>query len=480
MSNSKNDAMALEELSLNDLHFDEAEFRDPRLDNPQLDDPAMDDAYSEQVSGTHSESKSILERLKSITSISEMLRIFGACAVIASMSLFMLKDWDANNDTQRYMMLLGQTGLLTAAGIALSFILKEFKGARVFFGLALISVVANFTILGSLLYSIFQLDGGLLNNYPTMVTWKVDSMQLFLPILGFALVALPILTRFGMSIFARRIAMPLTIGFLALNSLLLVPVRSSLAISALVAFAFLAAAFIAKRLSQNQELVFTPETKFALGSLFIPGLILIARSLSLYTIDSVLSITLSGLAYFAIRSLLVRTPQPSFIKRAVEVAQYGLGINIALQIVGLLPYNLEYLIPGVFSGVLIAFVIDQIIRSTNKDWRSSLLNMTAIGLVAINILLALASSDLALKLISLATCGGLFLLSQKSASYVNDIWVSRLVAIIGSAISLVIVTIKLIALAHLGNWIVIGLIGMLLIIAASLYERYGLKLMVAR
>lgn len=475
MSNSNNDPMALEELSLNDLHFDEAEFRDPRLDNA-----SMDDIYSEQVSDTHSESKSIIERFKSITSISEMLRIFGACAVIASMSLFMLKDWDANSDTQRYMMLLGQTGLLTAAGIALSFILKEFKGARVFFGLAMVSVVANFTILGSLLYSVIQLDGGLLGDYPTMVTWKVSDFAALLPILGFALVALPILTRFSMSIFARRIAMPLTIGFLALNSLLLVPVRSSLAISALVAFAFLAAAFIAKRLSQNQELVFTPETKFALGSLFIPGLILIARSLSLYTIDSVLSITLSGLAYFAIRSLLVRTPQPSFIKRVVEVAQYGLGINIALQIVGLLPYNLEYLIPGVFSGVLIAFVIDQIVRSTNKDWRSSLLNMTAIGLVAINILLALASSDLALKLMSLATCGGLFLFSQKSASYVNDIWVSRIVAIIGSAISLVIVTIKLIALAHLGNWIVIGLIGMLLIIAASLYERYGLKLMVSR
>lgn len=478
MSNSKNDPKALEELSLNDLHFDDAEFRDPRLDDPRLDDPRSDDSGSEQA--VDSESKSILERLKSITSISEMLRIFGACAVIASMSLFMLKDWDANNDTQRYMMLLGQTGLLTAAGIALSFILKEFKGARVFFGLALVSVVANFTILGSLLYSIFQFDGGLLSDYPAMVTWKVDSMKLFLPVLGFALVALPILTRFGMSIFARRIAVPLTISFLALNSLLLVPARSSLAISALVALAFLAAAYIAKRLSHYQELVFTPETKFALGSLFIPGLILVARSLSLYTIDGVLSITLSGLAYFAIRSLLVRTPQPSFIKRVVEIAQYGLGINIALQIVDLLPNTIHNLTPGVFSGLIIAFTADQIVRSTNKDWRSSLLNISLIGLVAGNVLIALFSPDLILKLVSLASCTGLFLLSQKAAAYVNDITTSRFVAIIGSAISLVIVTIKLIALLHLGNWIVIGLIGMLLIIAASLYERYGLKLMVTR
>jgi hypothetical protein len=475
MSNSKNDPMALEELSLNDLHFDDSEFRDPRLG-----DAVEDQSGSEQTNDTHSQSKSILERLKSITSVSEIMRIFGASAVIASMSLFMLKDWGANNDTQRYILLLGQTGLLTAAGIALSFILKEFKGARVFFGLALVSVVANFTILGSLLYSIYQLDSSLLSDYPAIVAWKVESMGLFLPALGFALVALPILTRFGMSIFARRIAVPLTIGFLALNSLLLVPARSSLAISALVAVAFLAAAYIAKRLSHYQEVVLTPETKFALGSLFIPGFILVARSLSLYTIDAVLSITLSGLAYFAIRSLLVRTPRSSFIKRVVEIAQYGLSINIALQIIDLIPNTQHNLIPGVFSGVIIALVTDQIVRSENKEWRTSLLNMTVIGLVAANILLALASSDLVLKLISLAICGGLILFSQKSTASVNDVSVSRLTAIFGSAISLVIVAIKLIALLHLGNWIVIGLIGMLLIIAASFYERYGLKLMVTR
>jgi hypothetical protein len=392
----------------------------------------------------------------------------------------MLKDWGANNDTQRYILLLGQTGLLTAAGIALSFLLKEFKGARVFFGLALVSVVANFTILGSLLYSIYQLDTSQLLDYPAIVTWKVESMGLFLPALGFALVALPILTRFGMSIFARRIAAPLTIGFLALNSLLLVPARSSLAISALVAVAFLAAAYIAKHLSRYQEVVLTPETNFALGSLFIPGLILVARSLSLYTIDGALSITLSGLTYFAIRSLLVLTPRSSFIKRVIEIAQYGLSINIALQIIDLLPNTLHNLIPGVFCIVIIALVTDQIARSENRDWRTSLLNITVIGLVAGNILLALASSDLILKLISLAICSGLILFSQKSKAFVNDISVSRLTAIIGSSICLVTVAIKLIALLHLGNWIVIGLIGMLLIFAASFYERYGMKLMVTR
>jgi len=33
----------------------------------------------------------------------------------------------------------------------------------------------------------------------------------------------------------------------------------------------------------------------------------------------------------------------------------------------------------------------------------------------------------------------------------------------------------IVQLAQLGNWLIVGLIGTLLIVGASLYERYGLK-----
>ena len=46
--------------------------------------------------------KSILTKLKNIMSVSEVLRLLGACAVIASMSLFLLNGWSEGNDINRY------------------------------------------------------------------------------------------------------------------------------------------------------------------------------------------------------------------------------------------------------------------------------------------------------------------------------------------------------------------------------------------
>ena len=96
------------------------------------------------------------QRILKIASFSELLRIFGACAVLASMSLFLMNGWSEGNDIQRYLKLLAQTGLLTLGGLALSVGLKEYKGARLFYGLSLVSVAANFTILGALIYSMVQ------------------------------------------------------------------------------------------------------------------------------------------------------------------------------------------------------------------------------------------------------------------------------------------------------------------------------------
>jgi len=73
-----------------------------------------------------------------------MLRVFGACAVIASLSLFLIEGWTDGNDLNRYFKLLAQTGLITGAGLFLSFVVKEVKGARVFFGVFLrVTVQAN-------------------------------------------------------------------------------------------------------------------------------------------------------------------------------------------------------------------------------------------------------------------------------------------------------------------------------------------------
>ena len=62
----------------------------------------------------------IVHSIRNFATLSEGLRILGAAVLLASMSLFLLQGWNHGNDISRYLMLLAQTGLLTAAGFAMS------------------------------------------------------------------------------------------------------------------------------------------------------------------------------------------------------------------------------------------------------------------------------------------------------------------------------------------------------------------------
>lgn len=457
------------------MGFDQVNFNQENSDQRTPHQNVSDQHNTALPESSHATANPIFERLKGIVSIAELIRIFGACVVIASMSLFLLEGWSEGNDIQRYLKLLAQTGSLTAGGLALSFILKEHKGARLFFALSLVSVVSNFTLLGALIYSLIQFDN-LLLEYPKMLLWVAVNPALFWPVCGGALMFLAIVARFAFGIFSRNIAGALTVWFLLLNGLLLIPVRNSFAVSVLLLVATFAAAYAVKYLSKKDNTVLTLESKFALASLFIPGLIIVARSLSLYLVDAMILIELSGLAYFALRSLIARMTEASFIKRVVEIAQFCLGIHIAFQVVNLIPSIGISLNPVIFSLFAIGFAADQIVQSSDKQWRTSILGFTTSLLVIGNLGLALMSDDLVVKI-------GSFVVSLLSITFANRVetrvtnaTASRLVACSGAAISLCIVIIKVVGLIHLSGWTVMGMTGMLLIIAASFYERFGLTL----
>ena len=418
---------------------------------------------------------SLFDKLKHITSVSEVLRIFGACAVIASMSIFMLNGWSDGNDIQRYLKLLAQTGLLTGAGIALSFVLKENKGARLFFGLSLISVVANFTILGALTYSMFQLDGGLID-YPSMVTWRAVNATSFWPVFAGAVTLLALLTRFSFSIFARNIAAPLSLHFLALSSLLLIPARSSLIVCGIAIAALWVAYNKTKKLSKNEKVVLTNETKFALGLMFIPGLLIIARAISLYNVDEVMLLTVSGLAYFSIRSWLTRFTDRTIFQSILEKVQFFIGVFLSLQLVGLIPNSLYQFNGAIFSIAVIALSVDQIKHANSLTWQKLILNMTTFGLVVISIGLAFFSNGILIQTSSLLTCIGLLYFANTQLVGTNDSRFSIVTSVIGIIAAVLFLATHVIAAINLGNWVVIGLIGATLIIGGSLYERFGLSL----
>lgn len=440
------------------------------------DDPKYKEVFDNQEQFKDQvKAPSIFTKLKNITSVSEVLRIFGACAVVASMTLFLLNGWAEGNDINRYLKLLTQTGLLTVAGFVLSYALKENKGARLFFALALMSVVANFTILGSLTYSLFQLDGNLIN-YPSMVTWTVVNVSSFWPVFIAAVIALAVLARFSFSIFARAIATPLSIGFIAMNALLLIPVRSSILVSlvALVAIGF--ASFLVKKLSQNEKVVFTKETKFAFALMFAPALLIVARAVCLYKIDEVMMVLLSGLLYAFLRFIVPRVSEVSLTGFMLRVIQFCTGLVFTVSVVSLLPNLFDSFNALVFSILALGLSLDQIHHTRHAKLKQNILSVTTVIIVGLNLSLALTGNDMLIQLFSVLISAGLFYIANHfvTAEYQNR--ASKLTAIVGTLISIAVLFMHVVDLIDLGNWMLIGIAGASFIVLGSLYERFGLSL----
>jgi len=430
----------------------------------------------------------LFSRLEKIASLSQIIRGFGACAIIASMSLFMLQGWAEGNDITRYLKLLAQTGLLTAAGLVLSFLIKEFKGARVFFGLALVSVVANFTILGSLTYSMFAMDMQLVS-YPESMKWEVTQSALFLPVFLGALTLLSAVAYFGFSIFSRQIAKPLSIGFLALSALLLVPVRAPLVAVGLAAVALWGALSLIRRLSRtkpfsgeaaentSRALLMTKETKASLGILLLPGLIILARTVSFYNIDDATVLAFSSLLFFSLRSMSSLINGNPIMTRLVNMLQLATAGFIAFMTTQVLPIAWNSLDVFIAATLFLGFAYDQLRGDGDDWWKMLVVNLASIVVVPIVLINASLDYELIYSTQALFICGLAFALTLSAGNSIGKIPFSRLITMLGIVTAVLLVLFDLVQLAQLGNWMIIGFSGAILIIGASLYERFGLKLL---
>ncbi len=74
----------------------------------------------------------VMATIKNLASVSELIRLGGASAIVGSMFMFLVDSASIVNDQQRFYSMLPFTGLLSTAGLAMSWILKEQRGARAF------------------------------------------------------------------------------------------------------------------------------------------------------------------------------------------------------------------------------------------------------------------------------------------------------------------------------------------------------------
>lgn len=410
----------------------------------------------------------IINSLQSIATVSEALRILGAAVILASMSVFMLQGWSDGNDIRRYLLLLTQTGLLTAAGFVLSHLVKETKGARLFFGLALMSIPANFTILGALLYSVVQWDGGLIT-YPGYADWRIKDLASVGATMGGAMLMLVPVTLFSFAVMARRSATSLSCHFLLLNSLLLLPIRSSIAAGTIALIGVVYALYVVSQLTRQNLSLNTGEGKFALAILFVPLGIILFRSMYFYQVDSLMIAMISLALFLSARQAAEfpdRNPNLAFL---LELASWPLALIIPLALIVALDPGLASALKAPVFSVIYAALAGDVIRRTKSPMLGQAIAVSIGAAVAVSFTGAVMLSPSATTaLFSIAA--GIFLVLWGAAGN-KVLTISAGVITLGAGALLGFDDIVNLIVAS--SWIDLAIFGATAIALGSVLDRHG-------
>ena len=233
-----------------------------------------------------------------------LLRILGTTALLVAMYSFLVKGWHSGGDVFRYLLMLGHTGAMTAIGLTSGHWLKEGKGARLLLTLALVSVSANFTILGAFILS--QTSAVPIVSYPGYVDWSVGSLSAALTITGGALIVLLPVVFLGFRVLSRSMSSRLAVLFLISNAALLIPLRDPHLVGYMVVgLSLFVLVFSGKAARQNVSAK-THEGMMALVLQYLPIAVLLCRNLWLYAPNLFLLTVLALTIFFAMRQVSLR------------------------------------------------------------------------------------------------------------------------------------------------------------------------------
>lgn len=414
--------------------------------------------------------KGILQTITGMMSIASLMRLVGALTVVAAMSAFLLQDWAAGNDISRYYLLLSQTALLTAGGFGLSYLIKENKGARVFFGLSLLSITVNMATIGALVFSMIQWGGSSLAQYPDFATWKVTNFAAVLPALAATLAVSAPIALFSYKVLARRSAYLLTGLSLFANLLLLVPVRESLLVGMLAIAAVLIPLELLRQRIEEDNTLRTPEGWLAIASVFAPAMVIVCRSLWFYPIDDLLHVALAGTVFFGLR---FSAPHSDIDSLARKISNW-LSVGAALAIASPLSSIVHTIISGdfgralefsIFGFIFAALMIDIAKRSKSAG---GFICLAALVLGVCHVVPVALDISFISPILCVAA-GVVGILMGRHFNSVAALVMGGITIAAGGARQII----EIIELINFSSWMTLAIIGCSVIVAASLLERHG-------
>ena len=221
-------------------------------------------------------------RTISTTRMAQILRALGAIIIVAASSTFLFQHWGAGSDMNRYYLLLAFTAILSLGGFFCGLRLQESKGARTLLGLTLAITPINFAVVAGLIYSQFSLDGAL-TVIPAYVSWLAPSASAALVATGIGLLVLAPLSYLSFLVLNREGAKPLAVAFLLTNLSLWLPTREPAIIGLVVALLATGLCWLELRKLRGMS---TFEGRVSRLLLWVAPVILIGRTFTLYAANS--------------------------------------------------------------------------------------------------------------------------------------------------------------------------------------------------
>ena len=423
----------------------------------------------------HSEQSILRERDITLSSnefswmkkLPDLLRILGTGALLIAMYSFLIKGWGEGNDVFRYLLMLGHTGVLAAIGLASGHWLKESKGARLLLTLALVSVPANFAILGAFIFSQSKLVN--ISQYPNYVAWSVDSMQTALMTSGGALLILLPVTLLGFTVLARSLSKRLTILFLISSAALLLPIRDPMMVG-LVVLALMVMTIIFTRKSAQQNIAAkTQEGIIALSLQALPLAILMGRTLWLYSADMFLLTVMTTTIYLMLRQSALFYESDSRLKNRLNRLSLIPAIATApLLVFTLIDINwaINALVLPIATTVSAIMIYDIAQRNENNAatyrWMAALM-------IVVGMTINMGSNAGLLAAISCITAGVILLIlgyKNKQRGFFINGFILMLIGLVQQFYELV-------HHFNLGSWASMAVMGILTIVIASVIEAKG-------
>lgn len=255
-------------------------------ENHQISSDLIPDNGMQTDIESDSQQKHVSERRWQTLKITSLLRWSGSILIVLSAVSFLIQGAENILPSYRYWVALIFILLLCGCGFVCAYVLRETKGARIFFGMAAAFLPVQVSQVSAMIYGYLQ--GGSEPLQTPLSWWQYGDVSLSaiaINVLLTALVSLPVVYG-GFSILARKFRSRLGLAYGAANMMLLLPFRDVIWMELFIAGALFWLRKVDGKMSQD-SVMRLPEGIAARALLWVPILIMIGRSF-LYSVSFIL------------------------------------------------------------------------------------------------------------------------------------------------------------------------------------------------